>query len=63
MQAELDRVRAEVARLQAVNEHKVELLEQLGESRAFSIGERLSRLRSRNGVPWREQLNALIRER
>jgi Methyltransferase domain len=53
----------EVERLRAVNQHKTEMLEQLGVSRAFRLGDRLSQLRRRNGVSWREQLDELIRER
>jgi Methyltransferase domain len=53
----------EIERLRAVNQHKTEMLEQLGASRAFKLGDRLSHLRRRNGISWREQLDELIRER
>jgi Methyltransferase domain len=53
----------EIERLRAVNQHKTEMLEQLGASRAFRLGDRLSHLRRRNGSSWREQLDELIRER
>ena len=57
-------LQAEIARLRAVNQHKTEMLEQLGDSRAFKLGDRLSHLRpGSNGTSWREQLEALIRER
>ncbi len=52
----------EIERLRAVNQHKTEMLEQLGASRAFRLGDRLSHLRLRNGTSWREQLDELIRE-
>ena len=48
----------EIERLRAVNQHKTEMLEQLGDSRAFRLGDRLSHLRPRsNGTTWREQLD------
>jgi hypothetical protein len=54
----------EIERLRAVNQHKTEMLEQLSDSRAFKLGDRLSHLRpGSNGTSWREQLKALIRER
>ena len=53
----------EIERLRAVNQHKTEMLEQLGASRAFRLGDRLSHLRRRNRSSWREQLDELIRER
>jgi Methyltransferase domain len=60
---EIMRMQTEIDRLRAVNGRKIELMEDLVESRAFGVGERLARLRSRNGVSWGDQLRALIRER
>jgi hypothetical protein len=53
----------EIDRLRGINQHKAEMLEQLSESRAFKLGDRIAQLRNRNGASWREQLRALIRER
>jgi hypothetical protein len=53
----------EIERLRALNQHKTEMLEELGASRAFRLGDRLSHLRRGNGTSWREQLDELIRER
>jgi hypothetical protein len=57
------RLQSELHRLHAFNERKTEVLEQLKESRAFRLGDRIAHLRNRNGGSWREQLQNLIRER
>ena len=44
-------LQAEIARLRAVNQHKTEMLEQLGDSRAFKLGDRLSHLRPETAPP------------
>jgi hypothetical protein len=53
----------EIERLREINEHKVEVMDRLSESRAFRLGDRIAQLRNRTGASWREQLQALIRER
>jgi hypothetical protein len=57
------RLEWEIDRLRESNRLKAEMLERLGESRAFRIAERLHRLGGRNGVPWSEQLRSLIDDR
>jgi hypothetical protein len=53
----------EIERLREANRLKAEMLERLGQSRAFRIAERLHRLGGGNGVPWSEQLRSLIDDR
>jgi hypothetical protein len=58
------RLMGEADRLRGLNDHKAEMLEQLSESRAFRLGDRIAQLRRRsNGSSWRKQLQDLIRER
>lgn len=57
------KLQGEIDRLCEANRRKAEMLERLGESRAFRLAERLHRLGGRNGVPWEEQLKKLIEDR
>lgn len=61
--AEAMKLEWEIERLRESNRLKTEMLERLGDSRAFRIAERLHRFGGGNGVAWSEQLRSLIDDR